>query len=209
MIQLARYSEAGPYLASSRAGLDSLVALEPLSGVSQSRLGIIMEAEAKLLRQTGKPKQAKIALDGAIAHQRRALGLSHNDPSYREQLGSHLLELARVDLELGLYDKARAIAADLSTAVPVSKRPQACVDAARIMARLIDKVGGDATRQQSERERVTRSYCGRLALFLREALDADPKLAEPIKSDADIKGIYSHPEFREIIDSLVHLSSIH
>ena len=111
----------------------------------------------------------------------------------------------RIELE----KKARAIAADLPTAVPVSKRPQACVDAARIMARLIDKVGGDATRQKSERARVTHSYCGRLALFLREALDADPKLAEPIKSDADSKDIYSHPEFREIIDSLVHLSSIH
>jgi eukaryotic-like serine/threonine-protein kinase len=207
MIQLARYSDAGPYLASSKAGFESLVAEQTGSIDSQSCLGIVMEIEARLLRQTSKPEQAKIALDGAIAHQRRAVELSRNGPSYRELLGSHLLVLAHVDIELGRYDEAGTIAIELPTAVPASQRPLVCVDAARILARVIDRVGGDGRRQQAERDRLTRSYCGRLALFLREAIDADAKLVEPIKTDADIKQIASHPEFRDIINSLVHLSS--
>jgi hypothetical protein len=118
-----------------------------------------------------------------------------------------LLELAQVDVELGYHDEAGAIANELPATVPSSQRPQACIDAARILARLIDKVGGEANRPQSERDRLTHSDCGRLALFLREAIDADPTLAESIKSDADIKKILSRPEYREIIDSLMHLSS--
>jgi hypothetical protein len=207
MIQLARFDESGPYIASSKAGFESLVAEQPASIVSQSCLGVVMEMEARLLRQKGKPEQAKIALDGAITHQRLAVELSHKAPSYREQLGSHLLELARVDLELGLYDEAGTIAVELPTVVPTSERPQFCVAAARILARVIDKIGGDAKRHQSVRDRVTRNYCGRLALFLREAIDSDPKLVEPIKTDADINQIASHPEFRDIFNSLVHLSS--
>ena len=206
MIQLARYRDSEPYLASAKAGFESLVAAEPRSILSQSFLGIVMEMEGRLLRQTGKPQQAKIALDAAIVHQRRAVELSHNAPSFREQLGSHLLELANVDLELGLFDEAGTIAVELPTVVPRSQRPQGCVDAARILARVIDRIGGDAKRPQSERDRITRNYCGRLALFLREAIDADPKLVDPIKADTDIKQIASRPEFHEIMDSLVHLS---
>jgi len=206
MIQGARYSDAEPYVASSQAGFESLVALDPRSIVSQSGLGIVMEMKAALLRQAGKPQQAKVALESAIAHQRRAVELSHNAPSYREHLGSHMVDLAQVDLELGFYDEAGTIAAELPAAVSPAQRPQGCVDAARILARLIDKVGGDAKRQQGERDRLTRGYCGRLALFLREAIDADPKLIDPIKNDTDIKQISSRPQFREIINSLVHLS---
>ena len=207
MIQLARYRDAEPYLASAKAGFESLAADEPRSIVPQNCLGIVMEMEARLLRQTSKPEQAKIALKGAIAHQRTAVELSHGVPSYREQLGSHLLELAQVDLELGYNDEADAIAVELPATVPSRERPRMCVDAARILARLIDKVGGDAKRPQAERDRVRRSYCGRLALFLREAIDGDPNLVESIKSDADIKKILSRPEFHDIIDSLLHLSS--
>ena len=207
MIQLARFDDSGPYIASSKAGFGSLVTEQPASIVCQSCLGIVMEMEGRLLRQTGKPDQAKIALEGAIKHQRVAVELSHKGPSYREQLGSHLLELANVDLELGLYDEAGTIAVELPTVVPSSERPQSCIDAARILARVIDKVGSDRGRQQAERDRLARSYCGRLALFLREAIDSDPKLVEPIEIDADIKQIASHPEFRDIINSLVHMSS--
>jgi eukaryotic-like serine/threonine-protein kinase len=207
MIQLARFDESGPYIASSKAGFESLVAEQPASIVSESCLGIVMEMEARLLRQTGKPEQAKIALEGAITHQRRAVELSHKGPSYREQLGSHMLELARVDLELGLYDDAGTIAVELPTVVPTSERPQFCVDAARILAGVIDKIGGDRGRKQAERDRLTRNHCRRLALFLREAIDSDPKLVEPIKTDADINQIASRPEFRDIINSLVNLSS--
>ena len=207
MIQLARYPDAEPYLASAKAGFESLAADEPRSIVPQNCLGIVMEMEARLLRRTSKPEQAKIALDGAIAHQRTAVELSHGAPSCREQLGSHLLELAEVDVELGYHDEAGAIAAELPATVPSRARPRVCFDAARILAQLIDKVGGDAKRAQTERDRLTRSYCRRLDLFLREAIDTDPTLVEPIKSDADIKKILSRPEFHDIIDSLVHLSS--
>jgi hypothetical protein len=42
-------------------------------------------------------------------------------------------------------------------------------------------------------------------MFLREAIDTNPKLAAPIKADTDIKRLVSRPEFRDVIQALVDL----
>ena len=34
--------------------------------------------------------------------------------------------------------------------------------------------------------------------MLREAIDAEPKLAEPMKTDPELKGLFNRPEFKEL-----------
>jgi len=205
LLELKRYDEAGPYIALAKAGFERLITEQPASIVGQSCLGIVLEAQARLLDQTGNPAEAKIALDGAIAHQRHALKLSHDGPSSREQLASHLLELARVDLELGADDEAAKLAIELPRAVRGSGRAQACFDAARLLARVVARLGGAVKLEPAERDRRSRNYVGRIAVLLREAIDTDPKLAEPIKTDADIRQLGSRREFRELLNTLVEL----
>ena len=58
---------------------------------------------------------------------------------------------------------------------------------------------------QAERDRLTRSYLGRTVVLLREVIDTDPKLAEQIKTDADIKLLQSRPEFQTMMNTLVNV----
>ena len=161
--------------------------------------------QARWLDSSGKPDEAKRALKSALDHQRKAVELGQNGAVYRERLGSHLLELGWIDLKLGANDEAAKIALDLPKTVPSSGRPQACFDAARVLARLVSSQGADARRDRAEYDRLTRNSVGRIALLLREAIDINPKLAAPIKADADIKRIVLQPEFREVIQALVDL----
>ena len=90
--------------------------------------------------------------------------------------------------------------------MPLSKRAQACLDSARILARLITQVGGDGKLLQADRDRLTRNYLGRTIVLLREAIDGSPTLADQIKTDPDIKPLESRPEFHTIMNTLVDRS---
>ena len=68
------------------------------------------------------------------------------------------------------------------------------------------QIGGDPKLSQADRDRLTRNYVGRTVVFLREAIDTNPKLADQIKADADIKLLESRPEFQAIMSALVNLS---
>ena len=81
-------------------------------------------------------------------------------------------------------------ALELPNVMPASTRDQGCLDAARILARLIAKASSD-DKLQAERERLTRNFLGRTIVLLREAIDTNPKLADQIKADADIKALES------------------
>ncbi len=205
LVGVNRLLEAGPHFASSVAGFENLVAEHARSPATQSYFGVVMEMKARWLDASGKAKEAKRALAAAIGHERQAVELGQNRSVYRERLGSHLLELAWIDLELGADDEAAKIALDLPKTVPSSGRPRACFDAARVLARLVSPNDADARHAGADHDRLTRNYVGRMAILLREAIDADPKLAEPIKVDADIKRLTSRPEFRQIIRALVDL----
>jgi hypothetical protein len=134
-----------------------------------------------------------------------AIQLSKNGATYRELLGGHLVDLAKIELKLGAYDEAGRLALDVPKTVPVSKRAQACLDSARILARLVTQVGGDRKLGQTDRDRLTRNYLGRTIVLLREAIDTSPTLAEQIKADPDIKSLESRPEFHTIMNTLVSL----
>ena len=79
-------------------------------------------------------RKPRTVLTRAVEHQRAAVKLSKNGPAYRELLGGHLIDLAKIDLKLGAYDEAGRLALEVPKTVPLSKRAQACFDSARILA---------------------------------------------------------------------------
>jgi len=205
LLEQKRSPEAGSLLAQSVVNLEKLVSDFPKAIDLQSHLGIVLAAQATWLDSRGKPAEAKAALGKAIEHQRQAVQLSKNGPGYRDQLGHHLQDLAQLNLKMGVYEEAVRLALDLPRTVPSSSRAQACLDAARILARLVAQVGGNAKLAQADRDRLVRNYLGRTIVLLREAIDTNPKLAEEVKTDAEINRLESHPEFQTIMNTLVNL----
>ena len=115
------------------------------------------------------------------------------------------MDLADLNVKLGAYEQAARLALEIPKSVPASSRVEGCFDAARILARTVTKLSNDDKIAQAERVRLTQGYLGRTAILLREVIDSDPKLAEQIKTDADIKVLQSRPEFRTIMDTLVNV----
>ncbi len=117
-----RTGEAGPFFGQSIANLEKLVSQAPKAIDFQSHFGIVLAAQGKWLESTDKISEAKIVLTSAVEHQRAAIKLSKNGPMYRELLGGHLIDLAKINLTLGAYDEAARLALDLPKTVPASKR---------------------------------------------------------------------------------------
>ena len=199
-----RLPEAGNLFAQSVDNFEKLVVAAPKTIDYQKNFGYILASRRSFFGQTGKPADAKLALAKAIDHQRQALKLSRNRPEVRTLLGSHLLDLAQVNLQVGAYKEAAANALELPNVVPTSARDQGCFDAARVLARLVTLVAADTQVSQTDREQLTRSYLGRTIVLLRDAIDTNPKFSERIKADADIKALESRPEFQAIMNTLVN-----
>ena len=122
LVQQKRLPEAGSLFAQSVANFDKLVAESPKATDLQSHFGIMLGLQAKWMDLSEHTDKAKTALASAIDHQREAVRISKNGPAYRELLGAHLLELAKLDLKLRDYDEAARIAIDLPKTVPGSNR---------------------------------------------------------------------------------------
>ena len=200
-----RLAEAAPMLASSAAKFEALTTETPQSVEYQSQSGEVLAKQAELLVKIGKPADAKTALLSAVAHQRQAVRLGKDWGHARSLLGSHLVDLANVNLKLAAYKDAANNALELPQAVPSRQRGQACLDAARILARLVSQASANDKVAKAERDRLTRQYLSRTIILLREASDFNPKLADQIKNDPDIKLLESRAEFQTILNSLVKL----
>ena len=199
-------AEAESVYAQAVAGFEKLVANAPNAIDFQSHFGIVLSQQAKFLAQSGKLSEGKASLENAIDHQQQAVKLARgNSDPYRQYLGAHQFDLADVQLKLGAYEHAARIAIEIPKSVPASGRTEGCFDAARILARLLTKLSADEKLVQAERERLTRRYLGRTVILLREVIDTDPKLAEQIKTDADIKLLQSRPEFQTMMNMLVNV----
>jgi eukaryotic-like serine/threonine-protein kinase len=206
LIELRRLPEAGPHFTESVANFEKLVAEAPRSLDYQHVFGIVLAGQAKWLDQSGKPADARVALTAAVDHQRQAVRLGNNAPVCSRALADHLLDLAEVNRKLGAYDEAARLALDLPKAAPSSGRAQACYDAARVLARLVAQADGDGKLHQADRDRLSRTYLTRTVVLLREAIDSNPKLAEQIKTDRDIKVLESKPQFLAIMNTLVDVA---
>jgi eukaryotic-like serine/threonine-protein kinase len=200
-----RLGEAASMLASSAAKFEALTAETPQSVEYQSQSGEVLAKHAELLVKIGKPAAAKTALLSAVAHQRQAVRLGKDWDRARILFASHLADLANVNLKLAAYKDAADNALELPQAVPSRQRGQACLDAARILARLVSQASANDKVAKAERDRLTRQYLGRTIILLREASDSNPKLVDQIKNDPDIKLLESRAEFQTLLNSLVKL----
>jgi serine/threonine protein kinase len=205
LVGLKRLDEATSQLNKATAGFDKLATEQPRSIEIQSHFGMVRAVQSRCLATLGNSEEAKRALENAIAHQREAVELSQNRPAYRSLLAGHMRALARIDLDLGAREDAAKIALKLPGIVPAPDRTQACFDCARILVRVVDQLRHDARLTPADRTRIARGHAGRIALFLREAIDSDPKLAEAIKADTEINELAARPEFRDIMSSLTKL----
>jgi tetratricopeptide (TPR) repeat protein len=165
-------------------------------------LGYFLEHQGKLLAKLGKPAEAKKALESAVAHQDEAVRITDGKaPAYRETLLSHLETLAELDLSLAAYDDARKAALRMPKA---ANAPGAVhVAAAEILARIARRVHDDTGLDASLRNDLERKCLGSVVVMLREALDADPKLADRIKAEAAFKDLLDRPEFQALLGDLV------
>ena len=206
LISEKRLNEAESMYAQAVAGFEKLVANAPKAIDFQSQFGIVLSQQGKCLAQAGKLSEGKVSLESAIEHQRQAvkLGRGGSDP-LRQLLGAHQLDLADLNIKLGAYEQAARIALEIPKSVPSSSRIEGCFNAARMLARLVVKLSADEKIALAERNRLTRGYVGRTAVFLREVIDTDRKLAEQIKTDADINLFQLNPEFRAIMNTLVNV----
>lgn len=198
-----RTAEAGPFYERSVADFNKLVDAAPKAAEFQHHFGIVLASQGAWLDRAGKMPEARAALTAAVEHQRQAVKLSNNALACRQALAEHLIALADVDRKLGAYDEAVRVALEVPRAVPPARRAQACFDAARALARLVAQISADRKVPDKERDYLARVYLTRTVVLLRDAVDADPALSGPMKSDPDIKVLQSRPEFQAILNTLV------
>ena len=188
----------------SLSGLERLGTEVPTAIDTQNYLGYVAEQQGKLLARTNRPAEAKLAFEKAVSHQKQAVSLSDGRSSaYREMLAGHLRLLADVCLVLGAYDDAMHAAVDLPKYAP--QQGQGYFDAARILARCVSQAQSDRNLTPARRDEIARKYLGRTVVMLREAIDANSKLAEPMKTDPIFKGLRERPEFQSMLNSVVDL----
>jgi serine/threonine protein kinase len=203
LIERKRPADAGASFDRSVAGFEKLVAAAPKVAQYHHHFGLVLAGQGSWLDQSGKTAEAKGAYTAAVEHQRQAMQLSKNAPPYRLALAGHLIALADVNRKLGAYDQAAKLALEVPKVVPSASRAEACFDAARALARLVVQLGADLKVPEKERDHLSRVYLTRTVVLIRDAVDADPKLSEPIKADPDIKVLQSRPEFQAILNTLV------
>jgi eukaryotic-like serine/threonine-protein kinase len=209
LLENKRLPEAGLLFAESVANFEKLITESPRSIEYRGHFGHVLAAHGDFFEQSGKLPEARTALARAGDLMRQSLKLSKDQDEIRTSLGGYLVTLAKIDLKLGAYEEAARGALELPKTVPSAGRGQACFDAARILAQLINSVGNDAKLAQEKRDRLTHTYLARTIVLLREAIDTDAKLAERFKNDSDIQLLIqlltSHPEFQTIMNALVNL----
>jgi tetratricopeptide (TPR) repeat protein len=188
----------------SLSGLERLGTEVPTAIDTQNYLGYVAEQQGKLLAKTHRPEEAKLAFEKAVTHQKRAVSLSDGrSTSCREMLAGHLRLLAEVCSVLGAYDDAVRAAVDLPKYAP--QQGQGFLDAARILARCVSQAQSDRNLTPARRDEIAQRCLGRTIVMLREAIDANAKLAEPMKTDPIFKELRERPEFQSMLSSVVDL----
>ena len=188
----------------SLSALEQLGTEVPSAIDTQNYLGYVAEQQGKFLAKTNRPAEAKLAFDKAVAHQKQAVNLSEGRCSaYRELLARHLQLLADTCLVLGAYDDAMHAAVDLPKYA--SQPGQGYFDAARILARCVSQAQSDSKLTPARRDEIARKYLGRTVVMLREAIDANSRLAEPMRTDPIFMRLRERPEFQSMLNSVVNL----
>jgi len=204
LFEAGKYADAAPELRESQAALEGIVHQSPESVDGQFFLAHVSGQQGKLLAATGKPADARLAFEKAVGHEKEAVKLTDGKvAAYRAALVGHLTDLADTRTTLADYDAAVQAAIDLAKAAPDPGRGH--YEAARILARAAAAIQGDARLASARKEELTRSCLGRTVVMLREAIDANTKLADRIKAEPVFKQLLDRPEFQAMLNSLVEL----
>jgi tetratricopeptide (TPR) repeat protein len=195
--------EAEAILARAEADYEKLVVTAPRSIDFRAQLAMAQGYLGAALAESGRLDAAADALARAIGHQDRAVQLGRNRQDVRAALVGLLFDRAGVNLRRGADQEAADDALRAPRVAAESGRGEAYLGAARILARLVGRVGADPGLVPADRERRIRPYLGHAIVLVREALDSDPKLAARIKEDADLKTLGSRPEFKTTLSALI------
>jgi serine/threonine protein kinase/tetratricopeptide (TPR) repeat protein len=198
-----RPQEAEQFYATSIEGFTRLSSENPKDIDLQTYLGSVYDSQAQLWEKTGQREKARQPIEAAVAHEQQAVELTDGKvAAYRIALRGHFGILAKICLELHAYDDAMRAAVEMSK-VP-SASGQGYVDAAKLLAHDMAVANQDAQLDPPRREQIGRQCSGRIAILLRQALDANAKLAEKIKSDPELSPILARPEFQNLLGNLVN-----
>jgi eukaryotic-like serine/threonine-protein kinase len=177
-----------------------------------------------VLRDLGRPKEAEPALVRAVELISGIAAANPRDVQARldlsrcdNNLGDLLRAKGEIQQALTSFGKARSVGEKLVHEFPDKPRYHeeltGMLTNVAVALESIDPAKAEATHQikrgrlsRAARQPPARTGLDRPhAMFLREEIDTNPKLAAPIKADADIKRLVSRPEFRQIIQALVDL----
>ena len=196
-----RAQEAEKLYATAIEGFTRLSNENPKDINLQTYLGSSYDGQAQFLQKTGQLEKARQSIEASVAHEQQAFQLTDGKvPGYRIALRGHYSVMAKICLGLHAYDDAIQAAVEMSK-VP-SASGQAYVDAAKLLAQDMNAASQDAQLEAARREQIDRECSGRAALLLRQALDANPKLAGKIKSDTELAPLLTQPEVRSLLGNL-------
>src|SRR5262249_53598078 len=154
-----------------------------------SWLGAALNNHASILREQGKLDEARQLLVRAITHQRAALNVTPQHPTYRQFLRNHYVSLAHVLVLL------RAHAAATKTIDESSERFPGDYAAARLLARCVSLAENDEKLKDERRLQLADAYGQRAVEILREAARRGWLGAQHMKKAPDLDPLRRREDF--------------
>jgi serine/threonine-protein kinase len=191
LAEAGRGPESARSFEAAAKSLEALAADFPKSADPRSLRGMALEGLGRQQEKDGRLADARASLERAAGAAREAVELDRREPGYRDRLRGHLAALARTLLALDEPAEAARVAGELARVAP--DRAAGAFEAAAILARCAAKAGpGDRAD----------GFAARALFQLREAADADPKLADRLQADPAFEPIRSRPDFQTFLQGL-------
>lgn len=188
-----RIAEAEKYYSRSVDTFEALLANAPKSARDQNVFAYVLEKLGLLRLKDGRAEEAKIVLLKAVQEEREAIAADGSLKTYREMLHQRLLSLAKAQMAVGDDAAAAEIAAEVSRVA--TDRAIGSLDAARVLAGCLNLVSAKGGLEAARKEELARMYSNRSVVWLREAIENDPKMAQRIATDSAFAGLRSRNEF--------------
>jgi serine/threonine-protein kinase len=191
-----RPGEARTLYASAGKRFDTLVARPEATADDHAGLAYLETDRGKLALETGQPTDARAHFEQAVASQRAALKVAKRRASESPELREQIALLARATLEANAIDDAARTALELARTAPA--RPEARLEAARLLAACADRIAADTALAEPDRQARARAFGDRAVAQLRVAVDAGLKPDTPLADDPALKPLNTRDDFRAL-----------
>jgi tetratricopeptide (TPR) repeat protein/tRNA A-37 threonylcarbamoyl transferase component Bud32 len=161
------------------------------------RFAYLLTNQGKLLLGTGQPAEAKTSLKRAIAEQRVYLEALKLPISRSTEWQEQNTLLARATVAEGQHREAAEIAVRIPKEAP--SRPEARVEAARLLSRCAALAETDGQLSEAQRSPLAQLYADRAVAQLRVAIDSGYQLPEPLEDDPDFSPLHARPDFQNLV----------